>query len=172
MAKPGTPFEFRAGGHAITVDVAHACFATAIAGWCAWFGYDAWQAQADVENLILIVPVALAALAFYAVVLAGCVRIGNAAEVSASPRAPLAKGMGLKIAVTMALLVAYVVLGPLVGFDVTSFAYILAMLLLHGERRPLVLLLVPTLFCIVAVYLFGSVLGTPLPLLLLPGDGG
>lgn len=51
-----------------------------------------------------------------------------------------------------------------------SFAYILAMLLFLGERRILVLLLVPALFCAIAIYCFDTILATPLPLLFFAGD--
>ena len=75
----------------------------------------------------------------------------------------------MKIAGTMALLAALVVAGPLVGFDVASFVYILGTLLLLGERRIAVLLLVPAVFCIVVVYCFNTILPIPLPLLFLAG---
>jgi len=162
---------FRIAGRRVAVDVAHLAFATGIVGWCVWFGLDAWQSQADVENLIMIVPAAIAALAFYVAILVGCFRVVGREDDAVSQRAPLRAGMGAKIAGTMALLIAYVVTGPWIGFDVTSFGYILAMLLFLGERRWLVLLLVPTLFCVLAVYCFGTILGTPLPLLLVPDFG-
>ena len=44
------------------------------------------------------------------------------------------------------------------------------MLLLLGERRILVLVLVPALFCAIVIYCFNTLLATPLPLLLFPGD--
>jgi hypothetical protein len=75
----------------------------------------------------------------------------------------------LKIAGTMALLAGLVIAGPLIGFDIASFAYILATLLLLGERRIIVLLLVPTLFCIVVIYCFDTILPIPLPLLFMAG---
>lgn len=71
----------------------------------------------------------------------------------------------------MALLAAYAAGGPLIGFDVATFAYLLAMLLFLGERRIVVLVLVPGLFCAIAIYCFGTLLATPLPLLFFSGDG-
>jgi hypothetical protein len=152
-------FPFR--GRTIAVDVPHLAFATAIAVWCAWFCQDAWRAQRDVENLILIVPATIAA---------GCFRMVAGPEQRVAPRKPLEPGIGVKIAGTMALLAAYAASGPLIGFDVATLAYILAMLLFLGERRITVLLLVPALFCAVAIYCFGTLLATPLPLLFFSGD--
>ena len=158
----------------------HLAFATAIAGWCAWFCFDAWHAQRDVENLILIVPASCAALLLYAVVAAGCLREIAAPDLAASDfaasnraaaaRPPLEDGLGGKIMGTMAMLAAYAVAGPMIGFDVASFAYLLAMLLFLGERRIIVLLLVPALFCVIVIYCFGTLLATPLPVLVFGGD--
>src|SRR5258708_2079621 len=133
------------GGSKIAVDVPHLAFVTAIVAWCLWFFRDTWLAQADVENLILIAPASIAAGLLYLFVAAGCFRIvGHTDDFEA--RRPLGSGAGVKIAGTMALLAALVIAGPLVGFDVASFVYILATLLLLGERRIIVLLLVPALF--------------------------
>jgi hypothetical protein len=151
------------GGSRITVDVPHLAFVTAIVAWCVWFCRDAWLAQADVENLIMIVPASAAAGILYVFVAAGCFKaVGPAGGVE--PRRPLDTGVGVKIAGTMALLAALVVAGPLIGFDLASFVYILATLLLLGERRITVLLLVPALFCIVVIYCFDTILPIPLPL--------
>lgn len=169
MAAPLARFTFR--NRTIAVDVPHLTFATAIVGWCIWFCQDAWRAQRDVENLIMILPASLLAVILYIFVAAGCVRIVNGAEQDAvAPRQPLASGMAAKIVGTMVLLFAYVVAAPLIGFDVVSFAYILAMLWFLGERRILVLLLVPALFCAIAIYCFDTILATPLPLLFFAGD--
>jgi hypothetical protein len=157
------------GGSKIAVDVPHLAFVTAIVAWCVWFCRDAWLARADVENLIMIVPASVAAGMLYIFVAAGCFRVvGHAA--SFETRRPLDSGVGVKIAGTMALLAALVVAGPLIGFDVASFVYILATLLLLGERRITVLLLVPALFCIVVIYCFDAILPIPLPLFF--GAGG
>jgi hypothetical protein len=119
----------------------------------------------------MIVPASIAAVAFYIVVAAGCFHLLDpAASTIESPRRPLDRGLGVKIAGTMAMLAAFVVAGPLIGFDVASFAYVLAMLFFLGERRIIVLLLVPAVFCAVAIYRFDTILATPLPLLLVPGD--
>ena len=166
-----TPARFTFRGRTVVVDVPHLGFATAIAAWCAWFCQDAWRAQRDVENLIMILPASLLAVILYCFVAAGCVHIVSDPEQGAvAPRQPLAPGMARKIAGTMALLATYVVAGPLIGFDIVSFAYILAMLWFLGERRILVLLLVPALFCAIAIYCFNTILATPLPLLFFAGD--
>ena len=153
---------FSLGSRQVSIDLPHLAFATAIGAWAAWFCHDAWKADSAVENMILILPASVAALVLYLFVAAGSVRIvqGEAAP----PRKPLDKGVGLKVLGSMALLAGLVAAGPLIGFDVVCFVYILAMLAFLGERRPLILLLVPLLFCAAAIYGFSKVLATPLPL--------
>jgi cell division protein FtsW (lipid II flippase) len=153
-----------AGGK-IAIDIPHLIFATGLAGWAAWFGWDAWHAGPGVENLILIVPVSGLALLLYFFIAAGCFqRVRESEEPTASAREPLSRGMAIKIAGSMALLGAFVAAGPLIGFDVASFAYVLGMMFFLGERRILVLLIVPLVFCIAVIYCFNTLLSTPLPL--------
>ena len=157
-------------GRKISVDVPHLAFATAIAAWCVWYCQDAWRAQANVVNLILIVPGTIAAVLVYAVVAAGCIRIVSRNDEPPSGRPRLPTGIGIKIAGTMALLAIFVGAAPEIGFDIASFLYVLAMLLFLGERRILILALVPLVFCVIVIYCFNTILATPLPLLLMPGD--
>jgi hypothetical protein len=154
------------------VDWPHLAFATAIAGWCAWYCWDAWSATADVENLILILPATILVLVLYATIVRACVRARRSSD--AGPvlsRKPLDPTIARKIAGTMAMLAALAILGPLVGFDVATYVYILAMLLLLGERRLPVLVLLPLLFCAFEIWGFNTILAIPLPMLLFHGLG-
>jgi hypothetical protein len=173
-------------GRKIAVDVPHLVFATSIAGWCAWFCRDAWRSNSGVENLILIVPAAAVAVILYLFVAAGCFRaepggattapssrgsVGSGRQEGASSeREPLAGGIGIKVAGSMALLAGFVVTGPLIGFDIASFLYMLGMLFFLGERRIVVLLAVPVIFCAAAIYCFNNLLSTPLPLYFFSGN--
>jgi hypothetical protein len=157
-------------GRRIAIDLPHLAFATAIAGWSAWFFRDAWRSAPDIENLILIAPAATAAIILYGFVAAGCFQF-VAGDAELEPlRPPLAASITIKIAGSMALLAAFVIAGPLIGFDIASFVYIFTMMLFLGERRILVLLLVPLIFCIAAIYCFNAILSTPLPLFFFSGD--
>lgn len=151
----------------IAVDIPHLLFVTAIAFWCAWYWSDAWTAAADIQNLSLIEPTAILALAVYLLILPSCIRIRAGAEAASpilSPRPALAPAFRTRIIGTMLLLALYVAASVSIGFDVASFCYILATLVFLGERRIAVLLLAPAGFCLVAIYCFGTILATPLPL--------
>lgn len=159
-------------GRRINVDVPHIAFATAIGSWAAWYCWDAWHANAAVENLILILPVSVIAILLYLFVVAGSIKRinflqqGNPASQSATSRKTV-----IRIAGSMVLLAAFVLAGPLIGFDVATFLYMLLMMAFLGERRPLVLVVVPLLFSVVVIYCFGQLLSTPLPVLILRGQG-
>jgi hypothetical protein len=74
------------GGSKIAVDVPHLAFVTAIVAWCVWFCRDTWLAQADVENIITIVPASVAAGILYVFVAAGCFRaVGHLTDHTIAP---------------------------------------------------------------------------------------
>jgi hypothetical protein len=152
------------GGRKVAVEIPHFIFVTALAGWAAWFCWDAWHAGPSIENLILIVPVSALAVILYFFVAASCFLRISESEEQLVPREPMARGMAVKIAGSMALLGAFVVAGPMIGFDIASFAYMLGMMFFLGERRVLVLLIVPLVFCVAVIYCFNTLLSTPLPL--------
>ncbi|MDE1991703.1 MAG: tripartite tricarboxylate transporter TctB family protein [Rhizobiaceae bacterium] len=155
----------------MAVDLPHLAFATAIAAWCIWYGIDAWRAQQTVANLIMIVPATIGGLILYLVVAFGCFHGLKAGQAEVlCERGKLEKGKGPKIAGTMAMLIAFVIVGPTVGFDVACLLYIGGMLLFLGERRLIPLILIPAIFCGLAIYCFSQILYTPLPLFFFGGD--
>lgn len=155
----------RIGQWCVAIDLAHFVFVAGISSWIAWYGFDAYSAGADIQNLSLIAPCVALALVLALSVLAGCVSVSRAVPPDCA-RVPLTADFRRRILGTMALLALYVATAPFAGFDVATFAYILATLAFLGERRPLVLLLLPAGFCAIAIYGFDTVLATPLPLLL------
>src|SRR5487761_2255360 len=117
------------GGGKVAVDLPNIVFATALAGWVAWYCWDAWHANSAMENMILILPASMAGLLLYFFVLAGCIKRSSFAEMQTTPpQAPMGRGVAIKIVGSMAMLAALVIAGPLIGFDVASFVYMLGMM--------------------------------------------
>lgn len=155
----------------IAVDVPHLAFATAIAGWIVWYCWDAWHANAAVENLILILPASVIAVVLYLFVVLGSIkRAKQPVKKAPSPVESASQKTAMKIAGSMVALAGFVIAAPFIGFDVASFAYILIMMVFLGERRIAVLLIFPLLFSVVVIYSFGTLLSTPLPVLILRGQ--
>jgi len=164
---------FRFAGRRVAVDLPHLTFATAIVAWCIWYGLDAWSAQKTTANLIMIVPATICGILLYLVIAKGCFRILETGEGSISgERKRVERSIGVKIAGTMIMLGALVFLGPFIGFDIASFLYVGGMLYFLGERRIPALVLIPLIFCVVAIYAFSQILYTPLPLFFSGGSDG
>jgi hypothetical protein len=153
-------------GRRITFDLPHALLVTAVAGWCLWYFFDARAQSANVQNLVLIQPLAILVAILWIVILRETIRVDLAVEASAQ-REPLDGASALKIFGSMALLGCYVASMSAIGLDLATFVYVLASLFLLGERRVGVLLAVPVVFTAITVLAFDRLLATPLPLLLL-----
>ncbi len=154
----------RVGPWHIAVDVPHLLFILGAAGWVVWYGLDALRGGITIQNLSLIAPCVVFALALALAIIASCFSFSRATP-APSPRAPLSGDFRRRIIGTMVLLTLYVAAAPYAGFDIATFIYVLATLAFLGERRPVVLLLIPAIFCAVAIYGFDIILQTPLPLL-------
>jgi len=102
-----------------------------VSGFAVWLAWDAWRRSPSFENLVLIVPVAVL-LVGLSLVLA-----------LAALRRPDEAGPGglLKVLALLGLLALLVAGLETVGFDVSSFLFLLAATWLLGERRPLRILL-------------------------------
>lgn len=170
--KPAGPLPVMTiGRRRIAVDVPHLAFVTVIAAWCVWYGLDAWSAQKTIANLIMIVPATIGGVILYLVVAFSCFHRLDADHPDViCERGQLEKGKASKIVVTMAMLLAFVIIGPTVGFDIACLLYVGGMLFFLGERRPLPLILTPVIFCALAIYCFSQILYTPLPLFFFGGD--
>lgn len=159
-------------GRDVAVDIPQVAFATCIAGWAAWYCWDAWHASAEVENLIMILPVSIIAIVLYFFVLSGSIkRVKKDEEAATAPNETVSRKTAIKIFGSMVLLGGFVIAGPYIGFDVASFLYMLLMMAFLGERRPVALVVISVLFSIVVIYCFSTLLATPLPVLIFRGQG-
>jgi hypothetical protein len=162
---------FKLFGRRVAIDAAHLAFVTAIAAWCLWYGLDAYAAQQTLPNLIFIAPATVLALVFYLVIAASCFHvIGREEQAPECERPPMEKGKPRLIAIAIAMLIAFVIIGPTIGFDVAVFVYVGGMLFFLGERRIWNLILTPLIFYLIAIYCFNQILYAPLPLFFFGGD--
>ena len=121
-------------------------------------------ASLNIHNLCLVAPLAVVALCLCLVILPQCFR--RAGEFEAEPSGPQAHGasalgsMNLRKLAPIGGLVAalglYVSFLDVIGFDVATWLFVLATMLICGERRWLPLALYPLL---VSLVLIGAVSG-------------
>ena len=157
---------FRAGHRTVVLDAPHLLFLTAVVSFCVWYFFDAYTASNTLENLLLIEPAVIAVVILYCIILRSVIRIVPDAAPALTPRAPLSMLVGIRIFGGMSLLIAYVALMGVIGFDVATVLYVGATLALLGERRPAMLVVLPLLYGGVVVYAFRQMVTVPVPTLL------
>jgi Tripartite tricarboxylate transporter TctB family len=155
------------GGWRITVDLPHLAFVTGLAGYCTWYFHDVWSNANDSTDLLLIGPLFIAVVILYLFIAVGTINVERAegGRATAGPaREALSRFARIRIFGSMFFFTAYVFSISYIGFDVATFLYVLCALLLLGERRPIVLVALPLVFCALAIYLFRTILQMPMPL--------
>jgi len=157
---------FRVGHRTVVFDLPHFLFLTAVVGFCAWYFLDAYAASNTLENLLLIEPAVIAAVILYFVILRSIIQVVPNEDAVAATRAPLSPLVRVRIFGGMALLIAYVALMGVIGFDVATVLYVAATLALLGERRPVMLIVLPLVFGLLVAYAFRQMVTVPVPTLL------
>lgn len=174
--EPGEqPMTFHVGRYRIRIDPGHLLFIGIVGGYCLWYLADTRAASTSVQNLLLIQPAVVVALLLVLAILPTVVSIERAAGPIAPPAAhPAAQGAsgrrlgdGLRILGLIVLLGLYVFLMTDIGFDVATFLFVSGSLLLFGERRPSLVILLPLVFTAVTVYGFKAMLSIPVPTLVI-----
>ncbi len=102
-----------------------------IAGFAVWLAQDAARRSPSFENLVLVVPVAILLVGLSAILALAALR---------GPTGPGGGGV-LKVLALLALLVGLVAGLETIGFDVSSFLFLIAATWLLGERSPVRILL-------------------------------
>ena len=166
------------GSTSVRIDVGGVVFLTAMMAFCVWYLFDARAASLNPQNLVLIQPAVIVAAILYVFILRELITFGRKAEAPAEKRRPSWPMMrressfkptwsieDLRIVAFIAVMAAYVFAMIWLPFDLSTFAFIVASLLLQGERGVLVLLLVPLIFTALVVYMFKAFLSIPVPTL-------
>lgn len=134
-----------------------------LGGVCVWYVSSTFAASSDMRNIILILPVGvvtavllalLALRAVWRIVMALRITPATASRADPRPEAGPQEG-GMRVFVFQSgifiLFAAFCLSMDIVGFDVATYAFVLAGLLLLGERRLLPLVLFPPVFTVVVI---------------------
>jgi hypothetical protein len=157
-------------GRRYTVDWGHLVFVTLIAAAVLWYLLDARSVSLRVNNLLLVQPLALVALALYLMIVPQCFRRADAEPVAKEPAVddPLAPALPtetralIRIGILGAALGLFVFSLNVVGFDVAIFLFAVATMAICGERRPVPLALYPLAVTLVVVYGFRALMPYPM----------
>ncbi|SDX68514.1 hypothetical protein SAMN05444336_108100 [Albimonas donghaensis] len=144
--------------------IEHALLLLAIAGWTLWFLRDAWTVSDKLENLMLIAPGA-------ALTLALCVYIGIRAALDPGREARAAGTFtpmagDLRTLAFIGLFAAFIAGLAWGWFDLSAFGFVLASLLLLGERNIPVAIGYSAAFAGLTTYALSEMAPYPVPTLL------
>jgi hypothetical protein len=172
---------FVAARRRIRIDLGHLLFVAAVGGYCLWYLFNARASSANFQNLVLIQPAVIVAVLLCAAIMWNLVAI-EPLQPPAAGAGPLGdttaqmapaehaeedeEGDWHKVAVSMALMGAYLALIPVLGLDGATFVFLSASLFLQGERRISHLVLVPLVFAGGVIHSFKALLSIPIPTLL------
>jgi hypothetical protein len=165
----------RPGRQTYKVDYGHLLFLIFIAGYVAWFLYDAIHASTRINNLLLVAPTAVQALLLAVFILPQCFRHADsvAAEEDPeqydplAPKLPTEKRQVVRMLTLGGALGIFVFSLAFIGFDVAIFLFALVTMAICGERRPLHLVGFCAAVTIVTVYGFKALMSYPMSTLLL-----
>jgi hypothetical protein len=158
-------------GSRYTVDWGHLIFLTIIGGAILWYLLDAISVSLNIHNLLLVGPISVLALCLCLVIVPQCFR--RAGEVELGSSAPDMHGGAsalhssnvrnlLPIGGLVLALGLCVSLLDVIGFDVATWLFVLAVMLICGERRPLPLVLYPLLVSLILISAFRALLPYPM----------
>ncbi|MCK0208924.1 hypothetical protein MWN33_12885 [Starkeya koreensis] len=165
----------RIGRQTYVIDYGHLALITLIAGAVFWYLFDARSVSLSVNNLLLVQPVAIFALAMYLFILPQCFRKVDAV---AAPRAGGEKDpFAIEVSTGHSDIIRMVALGvslglmvfllDVIGFDIAIFLFAAAAMAICGERRPVHLLVFSLAVTLVTIYGFRALISYPMPTTLL-----
>lgn len=131
---------------------------TALAGGVLAYLIEARGVSLDQQNLLLLQPTAWVVLALWAVIAVGCLTR------RADPAAPReTAGEILRVLAMVAAFGLFIAGLERVGYDVAICVFVLAGLVIGGERHPAALLLFPPLFTLAVIHGFRLLIPYPFP---------
>jgi Tripartite tricarboxylate transporter TctB family len=165
----------RLGRQTYKVDYGHLAFLILLAGYIAWFLYDAISVSTKVNNLLLVSPTAVLALFLAAFIVPQCFKRADLVVAEEeheqydplAPKLPTEKRQVVRMLTLGGALGVFVFSLAFIGFDIAIFLFALVTMAICGERRPLHLVGFSAAVTVVTVYGFKALMSYPMSTLLL-----
>ncbi len=163
----------RIGRQSYAIDYGHLALITFIAAVVFWYLMDTRSVSLSVNNLLLVQPVAIFALAMYLFILPQCFHKVDERQAARPDTAeaevdPFAVKLSTDRADVIRMAALGVSLGLMVflldviGFDIAIFLFAAAAMAVCGERRPLHLFLFSLAVTLVTIYGFRALISYPM----------
>ena len=133
-----------------------------------WYLNDAYNASSSAENLLLILPAAIVVICLCLWIIGRTLYEVNKARTQQIEDKEEEKEEKKPVSVVgaMSILAAFVLSMDWIGFDAATFLFMIALMFLQGERRPLWLSCFPAVFAILVSLFFEYMIPYPMPMLL------
>lgn len=133
-------------------------FALALGVACLWYLFDAYSASARTTNLILILPATITGALLAVIIAVQSALAARRSPETGSPskeegKAAEPPAIDPRSFAIMGCFVVYVLLMDRIGFDASTFLFVLISIVILGERRIYLLLLYTVIFTVLNIYL-------------------
>lgn len=154
----------RIGAGRIEVDWGHLAFLVFITGLIVWYVLDARSVSLSFNNLLFIQPTALFALVLVATVIPQCFRRADESRTAAAeaPAVDDERSETARVVAITAALGVYAVAINHIGFDIGTWLFAAAAMVICGERRPLYVIAYPVLLSLAVVSAFKALIPFPM----------
>lgn len=149
-----------------------------LAAFCTWYAFDAYRASDSLDNLILVLPIAILVLLLclfqFFVDIWG--KVGKHAKSASNKHADADKKEKsekddiMTVLPVIVIFAFYVLTLEYLGFDVGTVLFLGIFLLYHGERRIPWVLGYSLVYGLLVAYFFSAMLPYPMPMMILPTD--
>jgi type IV secretory pathway TrbD component len=154
-------------GHYYRVDWWHLAFATLAALGCVIYLADARSVSTSPENILLVQPTALIAVALYFLILPQCFHRADRLPAEGEQEDQIDRSEAIRVGSLAAALGLFGFSIETIGFDVSIWLFVLAAMFISGERKPLSLIVYPLIVTVATIYAFRALLPFPMPTILL-----
>jgi len=127
---------------------------------------DVYRASSSVENILMIFPIGIITIILFVIAVSVLVRKITKHNLTKDGAVQVFGRKELKIVISMTIYFLYSIAIIYIGFDIGTFLFIVAMLLLQGERSILKLILFPFIFSVLVSFFFSLMIPYPMPMFL------
>lgn len=135
-----------------------------------WYLKDAYRASSSTENLLLILPAAVVVIGLCLWIIGRSLfeafRSDPDRETEQGEDEGKKEKQPVSVLGAMAILAGFVLSMDWIGFDVATCFFMIALMFLQGERRPLWLGCFPVVFAVLVSLFFEYMIPYPMPMLL------